>query len=714
MAGSLASDSSRTLSLSAEHMRKSTMGSGPSPLLLQALSANPHEFLMPAPRLHNAALRMAKQYLDPLAAVFAKSGAKSEVLEKIYLDGFDVDQVWEQVRIVVDAVEGGVGERRAIGTVGGGGGIVVNGKKRKAVQFEDQEEEEEEKRGSASDGEASIANEEIPEDELGEELHSGGDEDEIMDDDDGGVKFLDEADAVKIDSDAEVEEDGGEDGGAERYTEDVHGLNDGFFSIDEFNRHTEFLELQDIRGGENNSDDEDEGIDYNADPTALEDDEDGEEAPLKEKPSRNSPKDDYEEDSEDEDLNDDQDNANNLMYEDFFAPPPRKASGKNRTPREKKPWKQAQRKTNGEDNDDDDLTAIESDMARVRRDLFDDNTSDHDSDVDMDGDPFDSSNRRSAHQKRQAVLTEQIRALEAANVAKRDWTLSGEARANARPMNSLLEEDLDFERVGKPVPVITQEVTEGLEDMIKRRILAAEFDEVIRRRPDDVGPIRRGRVELNDSKPTDSLAEIYEKEHLRAIDPEGNPSAKDEKLAKEHNEIEQLFADVNRNLDALTSWHYTPKPPKPSLSIVADVAAITMEEAQPTAAAGGMLAANLSMLAPQEVYAPTKGKAQLPIGGGSGREIVTKGGAAVSTREMTRDEKQRRRRREKAKIKKKNSAEGNKGGANAREGSKKEVMQELRRSGVKVIGKGGETRDVDGGLVKEKSKGRGGSSGLKL
>lgn len=714
MAGSLASDSSRTLSLSAEHIRKSTMGGGPSPLLLQALSANPHEFLMPAPRLHSAALRMAKQYLDPLAAVFAKGGAKkSGVLEKIYLDGFDVDQVWEQVRIVVDAVEGGVGERRAIGT-GGGGGIIVNGKKRKMVQFEDQEEEEEEeegKRGSSSDEEASIADEEVPEDELDEEIHSGGDEDEIMDDDDGGVKFLDEADTIEVDSDAEVE-DGGEDGGAERYTEDVHGLNDGFFSIDEFNRHTEFLELQDIRGGENNSDDEDEGIDYNADPTALEDDEDDEEAPLKEKPSRKAPKDDYEEYSDDEDLNDDQDNANNLMYEDFFAPPPRKSSGKNRTPREKKPWKQAQRKIGGED--DDDFTAIESDMARVRRDLFDDNTSDHDSDVDMDGDPSDPSNRRSAHQKRQAVLTEQIRALEAANVAKRDWTLSGEARANARPMNSLLEEDLDFERVGKPVPVITQEITEGLEDMIKRRILAADFDEVVRRRPDDVGPVRRGRVELNDSKPTDSLAEIYEKEHLRAIDPEGNPSAKDEKLAKEHNEIEQLFADVNRNLDALTSWHYTPKPPKPSLSIVADVAAITMEEAQPTAAAGGMLAANVSMLAPQEVYAPTKGKAQLPIGGGSGREIVTKGGAAVSTREMTRDEKQRRRRREKAKIKKKNSAEGNKGGANAKEGSKKEVIQELRRSGVKVIGKGGETRDVDGGLVKEKSKGRGGSSGLKL
>lgn len=709
MAGSLTSDSSRTLSLSAENTKKSTMsggGGGPSPLLLQALSANPHEFLMPAPKLHNAALSMAKQYLDPLAAVFTKGGAKkSEVLEKIYLDGFDVDQVWEQVRIVVDAVEGGVGERKAIGS--GGGGVVANGKKRKAVQFE-----EEEGSGSGSEEEGSIDYEEVPEDELDDEVPDSDDEDEdeIMDNDDGGVKFLDEPNTIELGSGAGEEEgeDEDEDEEAGEYTEDVHGLNDGFFSIDDFNRQTEFLELQDMRGGENNSDDEDDGIDYNADPTTLEDEDEDEEAiTLKAKTPK---KDDYEEDSDDE-LSADQENANDLMYEDFFAPPPRKSSGKNRAPREKKPWKQA---LGRKPLEDDDFTAIESDMARVRRDLFDDDASEHDSDIDMDNDPSNPLNRRSTHEKRQAALTEQIRALETANVAKRDWTLSGEARANARPVNSLLEEDLDFERAGKPVPVITQEVTEGLEDMIKRRILASDFDEVIRRRPDDVGVVRRGRVELDDSKPTDSLAAIYEKEHLRAIDPVGNPSEKDEKLAKEHAEIEELFADVSRKLDALTSWHYTPKPPKPSLSIVADVAAITMEEAQPTAAAGGGLAANVSMLAPQEVYAPAKGRAVLPIGGGEGREVVMKGGAAVSTREMTRDEKQRRRRREKAKIKKRNAAEGNKGGANAKDGSKKAVMQDLKRGGVKVIGKGGETRDVDGGLVKEKSKGRGGSSGLKL
>lgn len=47
----------------------------------------------------------------------------------------------------------------------------------------------------------------------------------------------------------------------------------------------------------------------------------------------------------------------------------------------------------------------------------------------------------------------------------------GEANAKSRPVNSLLEEDLDFEHRGKQVPVVTEETTKSLEEMIKKRIL---------------------------------------------------------------------------------------------------------------------------------------------------------------------------------------------------------------------------------------------------
>jgi len=389
------------------------------------------------------------------------------------------------------------------------------------------------------------------------------------------------------------------------------------------------------------------------------------------------------------------------MYKDFFAPPAKKSG------RSKEKKKVSWRADVPKDMDpEEELATMESDMARVRRDLFDEEDVEEEDEFDMDGDLSNPMSRRSAHQKRQATLTEQIRELEAQNVAKREWVLAGEAKARDRPLNSLLEEDLDFERSGKPVPVITQEVTESLEDMIKRRILDAQFDEVIKRRPDDISEkFRRGRVELDDSKPQESLAEVYEREHLKSTNPDENPDAADEKLQKEHKEIEAIWADVSGKLDALSNWHYTPKPAKPSLAIVADTAAISMEEAQPSAAAGGM-AANVSMLAPQEVYKPGKDKAQLPIGEGGGREVVGRSGAPISTREMTGDERKRRRRREKEKIRKRNAATGVSRGE-VKAGSKKDVVDSLKRGNVAVIGNGGDKRDIEGKAITER---RGGMS----
>jgi U3 small nucleolar RNA-associated protein MPP10 len=81
----------------------------------------------------------------------------------------------------------------------------------------------------------------------------------------------------------------------------------------------------------------------------------------------------------------------------------------------------------------------------------------------------------SSHEKRQLALREQIKALEQENVGPKDWTLLGEATARARPENSLLEEDLEFEHVGKVVPVITEERVASLEEIIKRRILDVSF-----------------------------------------------------------------------------------------------------------------------------------------------------------------------------------------------------------------------------------------------
>ena len=222
----------------------------------------------------------------------------------------------------------------------------------------------------------------------------------------------------------------------------------------------------------------------------------------------------------------------------------------------------------------------------------------------------------STYEKRMAALREEIASLEAENVGKKDWTLMGEATSKSRPQNSLLEEDLEFERVMKSVPVITEEVVHSLEERIKSRILENQFDDVVRRRPVDDKPFLPSRFfELQDTKSKQSLAEIYEDEYTAARSGGVAGEDRDGKLKKEHDEIEKLWENICSKLDALCNAHFTPKAvctptlsmngsiligkqPKATITTVANVAAATLESALPTTKA------TTTMLAPEEVYAP--------------------------------------------------------------------------------------------------------------
>ncbi|KAG9234364.1 putative U3 small nucleolar ribonucleoprotein mpp10 [Amylocarpus encephaloides] len=638
-------------------------------------------------------------------------GGEGQVLKirKLHVDGFAVDQVWEQARRVIDALRKDAEK-----------GLEEFGLESEEAS-EDQEGRvemlkfDEDGFEVGSDGESMAEGEE----EEGEELEEDSDVEEPADleaeDEDEfdqeEMPNFDVEDDFEDDREGEEEEDEGEAAGV--FVEDPHKLNDGFFSIDGFNKQTEFLEQQDATSdpyaGEA-SDEED--IDWDADPltipakplssstrataTGIEDDDDGdEEGPTFGNVDLNAP-DGESGDEEDsgKDVDDDPigDNTNDILYKDFFEPPPRKA-GKgerqaNYLDRQTKKVKFAE--PADEEGD------IKRAMAGVRRDLFDVMSDQEDSaDALSDADAGDVKSRKSAHERRQAKLGEEIRQLEAASVAKRQWTLSGEARAADRPKDSLLDEDLDFERTGKPVPVITAEVSESIEELIKRRILTQEFDEVIRRRPDSLTPAntRRGAFELDDSKPQQSLAEMYEEEHVKNNNLDTYISKADEQLRQEEKEIEALWKDVNTKLDALSSWHYKPKPAAPSLTVVADVATISMEDAQPTTASG--INGGDSMLAPQEIY--KAGKEKTAIDG----EIVPKNGAPVARQEMTREEKLRRRRREKERIKKRGGEEiGNRAESKKTKG-KREMVGDLKRGGVRVVGKKGELHDVDGNKVQD-------------
>lgn len=718
----------------------------PGPSLIEVLSTSPSSFLQPPPSLHAASLITAKTYLDPLATAtseaqeqrqkFArgkrKRGQPDDVaaknvlrLKQIYLDGFNVKQISEQTRRVLDA--GRIEVERALREFGKENSAAQTDfppaktalkkssrKGNTVVHFQDPENTRFNV-DSDIEGDGEVGGSETLQ-KISQESDSDEDQEETE------LEAEPAGDVAEDDQFGSYDEVLGESDESEAEPRDVfvpdkNGLNDGFFSIDDFNKRSDFLEQQDARGEDDGAASDEEDIDWDTNPLAngltntndedegerLEDEEDGPTFGDADLNGADLSEDDDNGSADDLEMEDpgSMTNTNAIKYADFFEPPPRrltKAGGRRRAlPKTQPP-------SRGPEIQE---TDIQRTMAAVRRDIFEDEGS-----PDDDEPPSDPEDRRSSHQKRQAALTAEIRRLEAAAIQKRDWTLSGEARAADRPLNSLLEEDLEFERVGKPVPVITEEVSEDIEALIKRRILAREFDEVIRRRPGSLATAgnnserRRGMFELLDTKPEQSLAEVYEAEHLQKTDPAAHPSKADQKLEAEHKKIEALWKEMSAKLDALSSWHYKPKPPSADVNVVADVPTVTMEDARPAGVGGDV--GGESMLAPQEIYKAGESRDKA-------KEITTRGGLPVGREEMTRDEKLRRRRREKERIRK--SGQGisaKKGEVNGKKAEdKRNVIHDLKKGGVKVIGKKGELRDVEGNSVQAQRPGKG-ASGYKL
>ena len=721
--------------------------------LISALSGVPHHFLQPSSALHAASLSATKQYLDPLAASTSfsqqqrqkalrrkRKRAENDVakdtkplaLKQIYLDGFEIEQICEQAKTIIDATLAEL--QTSLSSVSKD----IN-KAELTARHENHSKKEErivninESEGNATDtvgsdvlstsGDDGLEDQhtstlEDVKDSLGREenlergrkLEAFDDEDDIIDDlDEAGLDELPEKNAET----------------GETFVQDKLGLNDGFFSIDEFNRQSEFLEQQDTLNEDDRGSSSDEEVNWNADPLAAQVSSKGEERIDNDGDEQSAEEEDgptfggvnlSAKDASDMDVNpeggvqmedvSDMQNTNDIRYADFFAPPARKINKPARHPLLPK----TQPSANGNAATDQTEADMQRTIASVRRDIFEDDLTASDSA------PSDPEHRRSSHQKRQAKISEEIRRLEAAAVAKRDWTLSGEARAVDRPINSLLEEDLEFERTGKPIPVITQEVSEDIEALIKRRIIAREFDEVTRRRPGTLPNgtgkgVRRGRVELEDSKPQQSLAELYENEYLKNADPEGYTDKRSEALKREHAKIEALWKDVSFKLDVLSNMHFRPKPPEVSVSVVADVPTIMMEDARPAASDG---IGGESMLAPQEVYKAGEARDKRI-------EVSTKAGQPVGREEMTREEKMRRRRREKERIRKAGGLVGKqqdkrKDGMKQRQKNeeKKGFVSELKRGGVRVIGRKGEIQDVEGNAVRGPGALGEGAGGYKL
>ncbi|XVF07681.1 hypothetical protein REPUB_Repub06bG0160800 [Reevesia pubescens] len=376
------------------------------------------------------------------------------------------------------------------------------------------------------------------------------DEDEEDDDDDMDVDEDDDNDDIGGDDDDTEEEEEKKKRGREEVDESdgeqKGGIEDKFLKIKELQEYLEEDEAREFglkkkkskketkKDEEDTEEEEEEGDDDDDDNDEVEEDED--ELGLF--------------DGNDED---DEDNLETARYEDFFSRKNNKGS-----------------KEKGKS-----------------RDKFEENSgSDDEQDFDK------RKNGLSTHEKELDKLRSEIEQMEKANLDPKVWTMRGEVTAAQRQKNSALEVDLDFEHNVRPAPVITEEVTASLEDLIKTRISNGRFDDV-QKAPTLSSKAPREMKELDENKSKKGLAEVYEEEFVQKTDPASAPLTFSDELKKE---ASMLFKKLCLKLDALSHFHFTPKPVVEDMSIQTNVPALAMEEIAP------MAVSDAAMLAPEEVF----------------------------------------------------------------------------------------------------------------
>lgn len=224
-----------------------------------------------------------------------------------------------------------------------------------------------------------------------------------------------------------------------------------------------------------------------------------------------------------------------------------------------------------------------------------------------DDDIIHNEQKISSHARQVRKLKEQTISIEQDMMSEKPWKMMGEAKGTDRATDSLLEPTPEFEVAFKPPPILTPEHAANIEEMIKKRIIDEDWDDVVPRELPDIGGHKRGgdAPEVSQEKSKLGLGELYEREYLKktaGFDRDAHEKQTEEDAAKE--EMKQLFANLCSHLDALSNYHFAPRP-------VADAADVQSREDVPAIAMEEVLPLHVSQsrgVAPEEVYATGKGR----------------------------------------------------------------------------------------------------------
>jgi U3 small nucleolar RNA-associated protein MPP10 len=200
------------------------------------------------------------------------------------------------------------------------------------------------------------------------------------------------------------------------------------------------------------------------------------------------------------DAEEEDEEATNAMYKDFFDPvePTQDHQGS---------------EAEGDDEADDEEMEQDEEppMVTKRQNLLKSDDDDDDDDQDQDLGEV-----KSSHELRTIRLAKKIKKMEAEAVETKSWQLTGEVAAIERPENALLGEYLDYDTVAKAAPIITEEVSKRLEDIIVQRIKDQAWDDVERKIKPIENPYEyKKKLILDQEKSKLSLAQVYEDEYLK-------------------------------------------------------------------------------------------------------------------------------------------------------------------------------------------------------
>ncbi|XP_015666482.1 U3 small nucleolar ribonucleoprotein protein MPP10 [Protobothrops mucrosquamatus] len=545
--------------------------------LLGAAAGRPQQFLSVQDGLAADFVALTKALYDFHHALRGEAVAGSP-LEELVVENFDEEQIWQQLELQNHAVLGSLKKAVARNVEDEGKGVLS--------LLPDIEEEEE-----AEDGEEEMDLEDQAEKESScSSGHSEEEEEEELDQKRSNLEasktgfFSDEDSELDFDID-KLEKQIQKSKNVRKKTGTDSLVDDRFFKLSEMEAALEAEEKEGNRGSDS------EGIDYFEEILSEDEEEEEEFGTMKKKAIKS---------------------ARDLKYQDYFDPVDESSGPLDEEDRNSQSGEGGEEEEEEEEEGSVESTPESAEVLGETRQIECGKSKDlskrvtfslpFDSDVEEEADPLQGKSNKppemkSSFEKRQEKMSEKIKSLEEELLKEKPWQLKGEIAGQRRPENSLLQEMLLFDHAVRMAPMVTEETTLELEEIIKRRIKDQAWDDVVRKEKPKEDPFEyKKRLTLDQEKSKLSLAEIYEQEYLKL-----NQKKTEEEEKPEHVEIQKMMDSLFVKLDALSNFHFMPKPPVPEVKVVSNLPAITMEEVAP------VHISDAALLAPEEIKKKNKG-----------------------------------------------------------------------------------------------------------